>query len=288
MTKTRLFLASLLSMMAFAPLSMATAQDLSACGDIQLSASAECTVIPPEAPECTVMCEELSFVAACEAQLYAECGAQCTGGISAECSGGCVAACEVDPGGFDCQGECMAGCFGECEAACAAEGDSAGCMARCEGHCSAGCNIECQATPPSASCEAKCDAQCKVRNDLACEVSCQADGFAQCEVSLQGGCEAQCTPGMPGVLMCSNEYVDPRESIDACARALEAALNINVDGYAEGSASCDGGSCSAEGEASVSCAVADPAAGGNKGRGVLLGGALAAAALALYRRRRNK
>jgi hypothetical protein len=97
-------------------------------------------------------------------------------------------------------------------------------------------------------------------------VSCQAKGYVSCTSQLQGGCQADCSA--KGGLFCNGQFVNVNGSqLDSCANALECEFNIMVSGYANGSAECDGGSCSAEASAgaSASCDMspnAPPISGG--------------------------
>lgn len=228
---------------------------IDACGDIYVEAEASCRVEVEGG--CTAMCEPPRLEAQCAAELYANCEGQCSASASvdctASCQSSCVADCEVDPGSFDCSASCNADCQGSCEAQCG--GDSE-CRASCEATCSAGCDARCSGTPPSATCEARCEASCEgsceAQANIDCQVDCQAGGYVDCKADLQGGCEAQCQRP-EGALFCDGQYVDAGNNLQECVAALEAQLNIQVDGYAEGS--CQPGSCSGEAGGSISCAV---------------------------------
>jgi hypothetical protein len=95
-------------------------------------------------------------------------------------------------------------------------------------------------------------------------------------------CDAQCKRP-EGVIMCDGQFVDAND-VDACVAAIEAAIDIEVEGSA--SSDCSGNECSAEAEGSVSCAVA-PGSSGSRGMvGFSLLGALVAGAGMARRRRR--
>ena len=265
---------------------------IEACGDIDVEAEAQCEVIPPGV-QCEGMCTPLTFEAACTAELSIECRGMCTDLPSVqcqgECSGGCEASCsDFEPGQFDCQASCQADCAGRCEASCSASQDGSSCMARCEGSCSASCDASCDVELPSAdcsaSCEASCEGSCEADANFDCQVDCQADGFAQCEAELMGGCMLACD-AQEGALFCDGQYVDHGDNLKRCVDALRAALDIEVEGYAEGDASCDGNACMASGEAGVSCVAASPgpARGVGGGPALLL---LALGGLIRLRRRR--
>lgn len=238
---------------------------IEACGNIDVSAQAECEM-RLEA-ECMVACEPLQFRAACSAELYADCDAMCDGTFSAECTGacqgGCEAECDVDPGSFDCSATCQGNCEADCSASCEAEASGSEARAKCEASCSATCDGECEAscegTPPSAECEAQCGAccqgECNAEVNIDCQIACQADLYAGCESEISGGCEADCQ-APEGALFCDGQYVDHGGNLEECVASLKAVLDIEVDGYAYGEAECMGNTCTASGEAgaSVSCA----------------------------------
>jgi hypothetical protein len=102
-----------------------------------------------------------------------------------------------------------------------------------------------------SQCNASCQGQCTAQANLNCDVSCQANGYVNCTSMLTGGCQGDCMA--KGGLFCNGQFVNVNGSqLDNCANALECEFNIMVSGYANGSASCDGGSCSAEGSAGAS------------------------------------
>jgi hypothetical protein len=227
---------------------------LDSCGNIDVSANAQCELVTSGG--CQAMCEPVTLQAACAGRLYAECEGQCDADISAECSGSCQAdctgECEVDPPSFDCRASCEADCEGECSGRC--DSSDSECAASCRGTCSASCDGHCEATPGEANCEAKCEASCdgscEAEANIDCQVECQAGGFVDCEAELKGGCEVDCQKP-EGALFCDGQYVDHGNNLEECIAALEAAYNIDVEGYAEGM--CSNGSCS--GEAGVSCSI---------------------------------
>lgn len=282
-------LALLFAFSLVAAASRSQAQGLDSCGNINVQAEAQCEVIAPGV-ECMAECTPISVEAACSARLVAQCDGQCDvtppQGCSVGCSADCNAECTVDPGMFDCAARCDASCSGMCSGECSAAANKAECMGACEGTCSARCEGGCDVVPPEASCEGKCqascDASCEVEAELDCQVDCQADGYAECKVDVQGGCQADCET-REGALFCDGKYVDHDDNLADCVGAIEAAINAEVDGYAEGSSSCEGGSCRAEGEAGVSCAAVP----GEKSAGAGILGLLGATVL-LASRRRNR
>jgi len=240
--------------------------DLSDCGEIYIEADAMCTIVPPSA-QCETMCTPVSVRAACSARLAVECDADCNELPSIDCSGRCVVDCEADcnvnPPKFDCEASCGADCSGRCAASCSGKGGD--CMASCMGSCSVSCRGSCEAEPPSASCKAKCEAgcegSCKVETNIDCQLDCQADGYAECEVDVTGGCKTRCE-SQRGALFCDGQYVDHGDNLQMCVDSLKAILNARVDGEASGDADCEGGTCEASGEASVSSDCSTTRAGG--------------------------
>ena len=245
---------------------------VAACGDINVEAEAECTVVPPGA-QCEAMCTPISVRAACSVKLAAECRGGCDHLPSVDCTGSCQASCsadcKVDPGKFDCQGACEADCSGRCSGECEAKSDHASCEASCEGSCSASCKGHCEVEPPMADCEASCKASCEgsceVDPNLDCQIDCQADAQADCEAEVKGGCEVECK-AQEGALFCDGQYIDHGGKLDECIAALKAALNVKVTSMASGESGCTSGQgCMATGRASAKvnsdCAVVNPGSG---------------------------
>ena len=288
MPKT-LALLSALSLVAFA--SLAEAQGLDSCGNIHVEAEAQCEVVLPGA-QCEAQCTPIKIEAACSARLVAQCDGQCEvtppQNCSLTCQAGCDGKCEVDPGSFSCSAECEAGCSGECSGKCSAAANMAECMGSCMGTCGARCDAGCEGTPPSAECdvkcEASCDTSCEVEAELDCQIDCQADAYAGCMVEVQGGCEADCQT-TEGALFCDGQYVDHGDNLEQCVAALNEVLEVDIEGYAEGSSSCEGGSCEAEGSAGVSC-TAMPGTGTRTGNAGLLGLSALLGLVLVTRRRR--
>jgi MYXO-CTERM domain-containing protein len=98
---------------------------------------------------------------------------------------------------------------------------------------------------------------------------------------LEAKCEGQCEEP-EGALFCDGEYVDHGGNLEQCIDDLNAWLEAHVDASAQGSASCENGSCEAEGSAEASCATVP---GGPAGGAAALFGMIVAGA-ALGRRRR--
>jgi MYXO-CTERM domain-containing protein len=254
----------------------AHAQDLASCGNVYLADQAQCTVIPPTA-QCDVMCTPISLEASCAADLHVACEGKCNVDIDAacnlDCSASCMASCNVDPGSFDCTAQCQGECAGDCDAQCGKPGAAAHCSASCKASCTGSCNASCKVVPPSASCQGRCDASCKgschAKANVDCNVKCQASGYVDCEARLMGGCEAACKT-QKGALFCEGQFVDT-SNLDECVAALKKALDVNVQGYAEGESSCDAGTCQAHGSAGASCAVTAVGSGHSRGALALVG-----------------
>ncbi|NOY91522.1 MAG: MYXO-CTERM sorting domain-containing protein [Deltaproteobacteria bacterium] len=269
----------------------ASAQALQQCQGIALTADSTCEV--QVAGGCTAQCEPVRFRAACSGELWASCQGDCTGSVTASCTASCdvtacEARCDVDPGSFNCQADCDLQASASCDAQCSdTTGDAqAECTASCRSTFSAECSASCQATPPSANCSARCQASCEgscqAESTLSCQVDCQAGGYADCYTSLEGGCTSRCEEPT-GALFCDGQYVDVRDSVQACIDELSAQLDLAVDVSATGSAGCDGGTCVAEGTVSVGgCSVSSGADAGGESAWL----ALFAVGLVAIRRRR--
>lgn len=231
---------------------------LEECGNIDLSAEAECELVVQGG--CQGKCEPPRMEIACAGDLYigcqGECSASAEASCTASCQGECEAECDVNPGEFSCEGRCEAECAGDCSASCQAESNQAECEAACKVTCGGECDASCEGTPPSAECEARCDAscdgECRAEANVDCQADCQASGFDSCKAELQGLCDVQCQRP-EGALFCDGQFIDAR-SIDSCIQALEASLNIQVEGSAD--ADCEGNTCEAKASGSASCAVA--------------------------------
>lgn len=268
--------------------------DLTACGEIDVQANAQCVIVPPSA-QCQAMCTPVTVRAACGAQLALDCDAECSELPSvdcyASCEAGCVADCMVDPGKFECAVDCRAECNGSCEASCAASSDKARCMASCSGACSVGCDKRCDVELPSASCDAQCEASCQgscdVKTNLDCQIDCQAKGYAACEAEVTGGCEARCT-SQKGALFCDGQFVDTGDKLEECVAALKAILNAHVMASSSGSADCVEGTCTAQGEAKVSSDCSVASVGGRDASPLACLGGLSLVGVGLVLRRRKQ
>lgn len=262
---------------------------LEECGAIDLNADVRCEVEVEGG--CEVTCDASNLTLACSGELYLECqDTECKYDVDVGCTGSCTvdcaAECEVDPGDFSCEGHCEAGCQADCDAQCQASGNSGECKASCEATCHGECSASCEGTPPSATCEGKCEAscegECRAEANIDCQIDCQGEAYLDCKTNMAEVCNAQCKRP-EGVILCDGQFVDAND-VNACVAAIEAAIDIEVEGSA--SSECTGNQCSAEAEGSVSCAVA-PVHSGASGVGSLAAlGALAAVAGMARRRRR--
>lgn len=269
----------------------AGAQDLSACGEsMYIRAEAQCKFEPPAT--CEAMCTPITVEAACAADLSVSCEGQCNADIDVSCQGSCQASCQgqctVDPGKFECAASCRGSCEANCDADCAARPGDAHCKASCKASCSGSCDASCDVRAPSADCNAKCEASCsgscKAKANFDCQVDCQASGYAKCEADITGGCKVECMENPNGGLFCDGQFVKS-DNIDECVEALKGLLDINVQGYAEGSASCMNGECNLGGESGASCsALGSPTESGLSA----LAGLLVFGSVTALRRRRRK
>jgi MYXO-CTERM domain-containing protein len=98
-------------------------------------------------------------------------------------------------------------------------------------------------------------------------------------------CEGHCQEP-EGAVFCDGQYVDRGNNAEECVAALNAALDVEVEGSASSSGECAGGRCEGEAEAkgSAKCAVSNPGAARGLGTSVGLLALVAAAAIARRRR----
>jgi len=262
MNRAHLLLAATTSLTLLVDLSAAQAQSLKDCGKIHVEAEAECEITG--GVSCETMCTPVTVRSACAAKLTVDCDGGCSKLPSIECTDPChvecMGQCAPDPGKFDCAATCELDCSGTCAGHCESSKNRAQCEASCEASCGVTCQGKCDVELPSANCDAKCtascDGSCKVDANLDCQVDCQGKLYADCEVDVAGGCKTACE-SEEGAIFCDGQYVDHGDHLDKCVTAIEAYIDAHVDGYAEGSSSCKGGSCMAEGKAGAtsSCSL---------------------------------
>lgn len=261
---------------------------LEACNNIDVSASAQCTVVTQGG--CTTQCEPVRMQLACAGKLEAQCNGQCNAQADVSCSGSCkadcVGQCQANPGQLDCRASCVGRCEADCSGHCSSSSNQAECAASCKATCGGHCDAKCSGTPPSASCDAKCDASCngscEGKANIDCQVQCQSKSYAACEADLSGGCKTRCTRP-DGALFCDGQYVDAGDNLQKCIDALNAILNVKVQ--ASGSAQCANNECTAEGNATASC-VASPSGAPIDPRVLACG--VGTMVVAWYRRRSRK
>lgn len=266
--------------------SEARAATLADCGNIDVSANANCKVLAMGG--CTAQCTPVNVSIACDAKLQASCSGQCN--VSADvmckntCNTSCLTECNVNPGSFDCNASCKGQCNADCTAQCSDSMNKTQCTASCQANCGATCSGQCKGVAPSADCMTKCSmcctGSCTAKINAQCQINCSAMGHAQCEADVTGGCKAQCSKP-EGAIFCDGKYVDVGGNLQKCMDALNAVLNIKVDA----SGSCTNGNCM--GKASASCGSISPGEPAVGGTGMLVGVGAIAVAFA-RRRRKNK
>jgi hypothetical protein len=264
---------------------------LAACGNINVEAESNCEV--KTGIECAADCTPISVQAACSAELQVTCNGKCTASASVECSGSCeadcVGECEVDPPKLDCKADCNLKADAQCQGECSAAANKAQCAASCKATFAAECDASCTGKPPSATCQAKCQASCKgscqAEARASCQVDCQTDAYAGCEAKIKGHCDVDCSSTGDGAVYCDGQYIDHGGNLQECINALKA-INVQVEGSAEGS--CSEGECHGSAEGSASCALGGPT--NDAGGGVLLalGTALGLGHLRRSRRRAGR
>jgi hypothetical protein len=227
-------------------------------GQEEVTISAECSWYA--GATCEAECDGFDFWASCEGEFDVQCAPECDEfEIDVDCTDTCEADCTTtctDPGSFDCEGYCSGDCNASCEADCAAQASgseaqadcTAHCGAYCEGECSASCDIElpdCE-TACSASCEGECTADANFDCHL-CDVNIYATCEAEMDLDCHGGCDVD------GVLECEGDYIT-KDDLESAVQWVED--NTSFEITYEGSADCEGNSCSAEGSATITCAAA--------------------------------
>jgi hypothetical protein len=158
------------------------------------------------------------------------------------------------------------------------------CQASCSACCDDHCSTQCVSVPTTANCTTKCNADCEgsctATANVTCQEQCQESSYAQCRSELSSDCTTQCQQ-TTGAIFCNGNYVSAGD-VNACVSALNQILTTHIT--ANGTASCSGNECTAQGQ--VSCAAAPV---GSTGDGVLwaLGAAVAAVATGVRRRARR-
>jgi hypothetical protein len=240
---------------------------IEACRNIDVEASGKCDVRVDA--KCDVSCTPFNVQAACAAQVDITYSASCpkvpSVSCTADCQVDCQAKCRVTPAQFDCSASCKANAAANCDAECASNAKQSECTASCQATFAADCDASCKVTPGTADCSGKCEGSCNgsctAQSELECQFEAQGQAYASCEASVQAHCEADCTKA-EGALFCDGEYIDHTGTLKDCIDAIEAAVpSVTIDVSAQGSASCSGNSCVAEGSASANCAFAPSGSG---------------------------
>lgn len=254
-----------LAALAVTSLAVPAHAGIDSCGNIDVSASAQCTA--SGGVECKGQCSSVSFEAACAGKLEAECETTCTDLPTVECTGSCQGTCEADctaqGAEFSCEGSCTADCDGTCDAHCSAAANQAECKASCHASCTSQCQGSCTGTQPSVECKGKCEASCKgsctADANMKCQTDCAATGYVDCTAQLQSDCNIQCD-AEGGAVFCDGQYVDRGNNAKECIDALNAWLkeHVTIEASASGSSSCDNGTCEAKGDAQASCKCTTP------------------------------
>lgn len=242
----------------------------------------------------------------CSAKIPTECQAEVNASAScdiASCSASCEAECKADPPSFSCAGECQAKLEADCNAnidtncksrcQTAADTDQTNCESDCksklQGTCkgtgASSCQAQCSGTKGSADCKGSCDASCKGSCDAQANAKATCDGYLQCktpaklecQTDFQANCKGKCESS-GGVLICNGQVVSYGD--------LNAVKDwFKSHGYANGDASCEGGSCKASGEAGLSCSATPVPA--DSGAGMVLGFLAVGYAASQLRRRKH-
>ncbi|MES1176303.1 MAG: hypothetical protein ABUL62_18415 [Myxococcales bacterium] len=235
---------------------------IDACRNIDVEANGKCDVRVDA--KCDVSCTPFNVQAACAAQVDVTYSASCpkvpSVSCQADCQGECEASCEATPAQFDCAASCRANAAADCDAQCASNAKQSECTASCQATFAADCDASCHVTPGTADCSGKCQGSCSgsctAQSELECQFEAQGQAYASCEASVQGRCEADCTKP-EGALFCDGEYIDHTGTLQDCIDAIKATIpSVTIDVSAQGSASCSGNRCVAEGSASANCAFA--------------------------------
>lgn len=237
--------------------STARADVVGACGDIDIDASAQCSIAFQS--DCSTVCAPPTCEDACAAKLEKQCDSQCTAQADATCTQTCGTSCSTQcassPPTFDCSTDCdtrcQAGCSSSCTSSSSSSDDggvtvtsSTDCQASCGACCSENCNTQCVAVSTTADCNTKCNADCTgsctASANVTCQEDCQESSFDQCKNDLSNQCVTQCQ-GSTGAIVCNGSYV-AADDVQQCIDALNGILSVQIS--ATGSSSCSGDQCS--------------------------------------------
>jgi hypothetical protein len=110
-------------------------------------------------------------------------------------------------------------------------------------------------------------------------------GRADCEADMRLKCEGHCQEP-EGAVFCDGQYVDRGNNAEECVAALNAALDVEVEGSASSSGECGSNSCEGQAEAkgSAKCSLGGPGSSDDLGISLGLLGLVAVATAARRRR----
>ncbi len=253
---------------------------IEACANVYVAAEASCEWI--QAGEtCTTRCAPTTVQTSCAARLYAACTSECAAIAEASCTTSCAESCVPDCLAIpddqppNCMGLCMSDCQMDCNDACAGVEDHGECRSSCAHTCSETCGDQCdgsEATTCDPVCGLACAGSCTGQANIDCQIQCQSQTFAECETTVVNECTTDCEQH-GGALFCDGAYVAHADAIAACVAAIEASLDIEVKGWAEGEchglAGADKVVC--EAEAGMSCDVTRGTGGGGLATLALVG-----------------
>lgn len=239
---------------------------IDACANVYVAAEAQCEWVP-EQETCRTRCEPTAVHSSCAARLYTECEGQCSATAevtcTAECAESCVPECTdltVDQPP-NCMGLCMSDCQMDCNDACADAPDQGACRSTCAHTCSETCHDQCDGAEEQSCdpvCGLVCAGSCAGQANMDCQISCQSQTFAECETTVVSECQTDCESS-GGALFCDGSYVAHSSSITECVHAIQAELDLEIKGWAEGECVNPEGikdlECKAE--AGLSCNVAE-------------------------------
>lgn len=244
---------------------------IDACANVYVAAEASCEWVPA-GETCTTQCAPTTVQTSCAARLYTACASQCTASAEVTCTASCAESCvpscvdvqEQQPP--NCMGLCMSDCQMDCNDACAGAEDQGACRSSCAHTCSESCADQCDGSDEQTCdpvCGLACAGSCTAEANMNCQVSCQAESFTQCETEVVNECHTDCEQH-GGALFCDGSYVAHASAVEDCIAALQAELDIEVKGWAEGE--CHGLSgakkIECEAEAGLSCDVTRGTGGG--------------------------
>ncbi len=235
---------------------------ISACGDIDILAGAQCEVVNSTA--CTTQCVATSFEKCCAAKLELSCNSTCNATAEASCTescgNDCTTTCTANPGSTTCDTSCTDTCQASCSASCTSSSTQTDCQASCGACCSDHCDTSCVTIPASSSCtttcNASCAASCTAEANTSCQVKCQESSYDSCKSDYVDTCTTQCNQ-TGGALFCNGDYVDVGDNLDDCVTAANGVLTtpVTISLTVQASATCSDGTCKTTETTTTSCAA---------------------------------